>query len=249
MSKVRSIDSPEEFENVKNDNDRFVMFYGAKDCKACTNLKPLYDRIANRYSHKIALGYTDVDECKLSIAKIPLFVAYYKGEEIERILGADGERLKDFIRDTILHNTRYVPKEWDQGTVYPHDEFEEKQTHDRSSSKKKEKKNMMDIINRTEEHNHSKDEKDHKIHKYPKKFKDCNTEKQTNYKNPKLGKHNNHADTILAYMEKSQKRIPMQEIGCNRGCNRVNTDNFSTRMIIKDGEGRILADTTKSNYD
>ena len=98
---AREIRSVDEYNEFINSHKRCIIFYGSEDCHACTAVKGSYNKIAKRYFRRISLGYTDVNTCSLNISLIPLLVAYHKGVEIDRIVGTDKERLKEFIKDTI----------------------------------------------------------------------------------------------------------------------------------------------------
>jgi thioredoxin-like negative regulator of GroEL len=101
MSKVVEITTEEDFVKFVNENKRAVIFYGAVNCHACENIKPLFNSIANKYYKRIAFGYTDVEKAKLNIKFVPLLVSFRSGEEIMRKLGADNEALRDFIKESI----------------------------------------------------------------------------------------------------------------------------------------------------
>ena len=79
-----------------------IVMYTAEGCEACTSIKPLYHRIGRRYGQHIKLGIVDIDELNLDFSKVPVFVAYVKGEEVNNMLGSDPQGLKDFIKNTIL---------------------------------------------------------------------------------------------------------------------------------------------------
>lgn len=100
-SKVIEITNNEQYERFKKSHRRGIIFYGASWCKGCSQLAPLYERIANRYHGRIALAHADVEVCGLDFSKVPVFVAYRKGREINSILGADSERLREFVKGAI----------------------------------------------------------------------------------------------------------------------------------------------------
>ena len=102
MTHVSEILSFDGFVNFIGENKRAIIFYGSPDCEACTELKNIYERIANRYHKRIAFGYTNIKESELKIQYIPMFVSFYKKEEINKIIGADKHRLKNFIKEAIL---------------------------------------------------------------------------------------------------------------------------------------------------
>ena len=58
--------------------------------------------LVNSAGQHIKLGIVDIDELNLDFSKVPVFVAYVKGEEVNNMLGSDPQGLKDFIKNTIL---------------------------------------------------------------------------------------------------------------------------------------------------
>lgn len=100
------ISNVDEFQSFVSENKRKVIFYGAKWCKGCTDVIGLYTRIAHRYHKRIKLAYVDVDASSLTFEKIPVFVGMYGGEEINSIVGADEETLKEFIKSVIIYHPR-----------------------------------------------------------------------------------------------------------------------------------------------
>lgn len=102
MSKVHHIKSYDAYIAFKKKYPRCVIFYGADWCDACKEVKDLYARIAKRYETKIILAYVDIDNPKLNFQRIPVFVFYRRGEEVNSIEGADKEGLKRLIREAIL---------------------------------------------------------------------------------------------------------------------------------------------------
>lgn len=113
-NKVIDINNVRDYDTFKKKYTCGVIFYSASWCEACSELLPLYERIANRYYKYVALGYVDIDKCRLDFNKVPVFVAFYKGEEVNSIEGADSDRLKEFIRSTIKldeHNKELIKQD------------------------------------------------------------------------------------------------------------------------------------------
>jgi len=104
MTKVVEIITEEEYTRFINENKRVIIFYGATNCSACDNIKTLYGKISNKYFKRISFGYTDVEKAHLGIKYVPLLVSFYKGTEFKRKVGADGEALREFIKDVIVSN-------------------------------------------------------------------------------------------------------------------------------------------------
>ena len=101
MSKLIRITNKNEYIDFKKNHPRAVIFYGAEWCEACTEIKPLYIRVANRYYQRVTLGYVDIEECKLDFSVIPIFVSFRNGEQLNSMEGADRKALKEFIKEVI----------------------------------------------------------------------------------------------------------------------------------------------------
>ena len=108
-SKVIEITNGEEYNTFKNAHHRGIIFYGADWCDACTQIHPMYTRIANRYHKHVAMAHADITVCKLDFSRIPVFVSYYKGKELDSIEGADVEGLKQLVKGIIQHEVKRRP--------------------------------------------------------------------------------------------------------------------------------------------
>ena len=102
MSKVVKINNIDDYKAFKNAHSKGIVFYSSESCHACKKIEPLYIRIANRYHDKIAMAYTDIDECKLNFKQIPFFVSLDNGEQRDTLSGSNPEELKQFIREAII---------------------------------------------------------------------------------------------------------------------------------------------------
>jgi thioredoxin-like negative regulator of GroEL len=100
MESVIELTTREEFERFKK-YKRGVIFYGAKWCEGCKKLAPLYERIALKYHKYVKLAHVDIDVAKLDFSSVPVFVAYYKGQQINSLEGATVLELKAFIKAAI----------------------------------------------------------------------------------------------------------------------------------------------------
>lgn len=101
MSKVIKITNLEEYRTFKNSHPNGVIFYSSEKCHACKKIEPLYTRIANRYHKRIAMAYTDIDDCGLNFKELPMFVSFYEGKQLDSITGANPDDLKHLIKANI----------------------------------------------------------------------------------------------------------------------------------------------------
>lgn len=80
-----------------------ILFNTATWCSPCKTVYKLYEELAEEYSDNIKFLKMDVDDFKrdadkLKIKKLPTFIIFYKGEEIERYNSADKERLINTVK-------------------------------------------------------------------------------------------------------------------------------------------------------
>lgn len=105
---VKEIRSFEEYKSFMKHSKKSVIFYSASWCTACTTIKPLYYRIAARYSKYVNFAYCDIDcpGTQLDFSAVPVFVISYKGKEINSLVGSDKEGMKDLIREIITYKDK-----------------------------------------------------------------------------------------------------------------------------------------------
>jgi len=96
MSKVTHIRNKEEIDEFIENNKKVVIFYSATYCPACLEIKPLYSRIANRYSDRVSFSIVDIDEARVKLDTVPVFEGHYRGKSIT-MEGVDTKSLKQFI--------------------------------------------------------------------------------------------------------------------------------------------------------
>ncbi len=103
MSKITYIRSKRESDNFIENERKCIIFYSAKYCPACMEIKPLYERIANRYNNKVSFSIIDIEEAGLRLDTVPIFEGYHKGEGIKQMEGVDTTSLKQFVKAMINH--------------------------------------------------------------------------------------------------------------------------------------------------
>jgi len=100
MSNITYIRNKHE-SNSFIENKKCIIFYSAKYCPACLEIKPLYARIANRYSDRVSFSIIDIEEAGVELNTIPVFEGYHKGKGIKRMEGVDTTSLKQFVKSMI----------------------------------------------------------------------------------------------------------------------------------------------------
>ena len=99
MSKVVHIRNKKEI-NSFIENKKCILFFSAKYCPACLEIKPLYERIANRYGDRVSFSIIDIEEAGIQLDTVPIFEGHYKGKNIT-MEGVDTKSLKQFVRAVI----------------------------------------------------------------------------------------------------------------------------------------------------
>lgn len=84
---------------------RTIVFYGAKYCPACIEMKPLYERIASRYSNRVSFSYVDIEDARIKLDVVPILEGYYNGKGIHKMEGIDTVSLKQFIKMIINYRS------------------------------------------------------------------------------------------------------------------------------------------------
>lgn len=105
-SRVIEITSIDDYDKFKRNHRRGIIFYSAEWCEACKEIMPLYTRIANKYYKRIAMAHADIEVCKLDFSRVPVFVSFRKGTELNNMVGANKDALKDFIKEAIEVDTK-----------------------------------------------------------------------------------------------------------------------------------------------
>lgn len=101
MSNITYIGNKDESDSFIQNNRKCIIFYSAKYCPACLEIKPLFARIANRYGDKISFSIIDIEEAGVELDTVPVFEGYYKGKGKKRMEGVDTTSLKQFIKAMI----------------------------------------------------------------------------------------------------------------------------------------------------
>jgi thiol-disulfide isomerase/thioredoxin len=99
MSNVTYIRNKKEIDDFTK-NKKAIIFYSAKYCPACMEIKPLYNRIANRYKDRVSFSIIDIEEAGVQLDTVPIFEGYYK-EKCITMEGVDTKSLKQFIKAVI----------------------------------------------------------------------------------------------------------------------------------------------------
>ena len=86
---MQAIHSMNEFKEATN-NDMSVFVFSANWCPDCKFIEPFMPELMKKYE-KMEFYYVDRDECldicqELGVMGIPSFVAYAKGEEVDRFV-------------------------------------------------------------------------------------------------------------------------------------------------------------------
>ncbi len=87
-------------------NDRVVMDFYANWCGPCKMIKPIFSQMAGLNRDSIKFCNVNVDTISnkelcmnLNIKAMPTFIAFYRGEEVERIRGANKMKLEQMVKN------------------------------------------------------------------------------------------------------------------------------------------------------
>lgn len=104
MSNITKIANKKDYQNFIKGNEKALIFYTASYCPSCAELKPFYQRLADRYHEYVAFAMADVEECGVQYEVLPAFTSFHNGEVVNREFGDNHNILKRFIRE--LHKTQ-----------------------------------------------------------------------------------------------------------------------------------------------
>lgn len=82
-------------------NNKVIILYSSDDCPSCLEIKPLYNRIAERYKDRITLAIVDTNELGMTFEWLPTFEVYHNGKGVNTMEGVDTKSLKQLVGQTI----------------------------------------------------------------------------------------------------------------------------------------------------
>lgn len=89
-------------------NKPVVVDFWADWCTPCRTVKPILEKLAEKYKNKISFYRIDADTCPnivstYQISSIPTLVIYYQGNSVERLVGVNNiSEYERFINDALV---------------------------------------------------------------------------------------------------------------------------------------------------
>ena len=99
---VIEIQSAEQHQNLVKDSRRLVVFYGADWCTGCDQITKFFVELSAKYHKRLTFAHADIDKAKLDFERVPAFIAFRKGEELNGFEGSDPNSLKILTKEVIL---------------------------------------------------------------------------------------------------------------------------------------------------
>ena len=98
---MRIVNSATEFQSILQQHEKVFVDFFAEWCGPCKEISPILEKQAGGFPN-ITFVKVDVDNNpdssqEAKVTAMPTFVAYYKGKEFERLVGANDTKLLELI--------------------------------------------------------------------------------------------------------------------------------------------------------
>lgn len=98
---MKQINNIEDFNEVVSKNDIVVVDFFTKWCGPCKAVSPFFESLEKEFPH-IKLSKCDCEAAedvafKFKISSIPMFIKFEKGKEVERVSGADKNKILELF--------------------------------------------------------------------------------------------------------------------------------------------------------
>ncbi len=106
--------SDSNFEQLASSEKPLFVDFWAEWCGPCRVMEPVVEKLAGKYSGKIAIGKLNVDEqpslaTKYDVFSIPTFMIFKHGKPVDALIGAVGESMLDkFIQKAVSGQAVYT---------------------------------------------------------------------------------------------------------------------------------------------
>ena len=91
-----SVLDTQSFERMLSENSMVMVDFWAVWCAPCRMVAPILEALAEDYAGKLVIGKISVDDyqdiaSKYEVMSIPTMIIFKDGQEVERIVGAQGK--------------------------------------------------------------------------------------------------------------------------------------------------------------
>lgn len=92
----------QNFDRWINSGKPVLVDFWAEWCMPCRMVEPIFKRLAQKYGSKMIFGRLNVDQNpdiarRYRVYSIPTFILFYRGEVMERMVGAMGEGILEAL--------------------------------------------------------------------------------------------------------------------------------------------------------
>ncbi|MBI2183741.1 MAG: thioredoxin [Thaumarchaeota archaeon] len=90
------------FDQVIGGDKPVIVDFWAEWCGPCRYMHPIFEHLAAKYAGKVVFGRLNVDDGqeiagRYEVYSIPTFIIFKKGAQLDRVIGAVGERGLDSL--------------------------------------------------------------------------------------------------------------------------------------------------------
>ena len=100
---MKQIKNLEEFNEFINKNETVIVDFFTSWCGPCKAISPFFESLEKEFTQiKLAKCNCEIAEdvaMKVEIRSIPVFVKYVNGKEVERVTGADKNKLVSLFNE------------------------------------------------------------------------------------------------------------------------------------------------------
>lgn len=103
MSYITEITDEYQHNSFIDNNPKCVMFFGSRMCGHCQHMKPLVNNLSKQYPN-VKFAHVETTEVPtVHTDAVPVFVIYKYSRPVDKVLGADADKLTSSIQNNLAY--------------------------------------------------------------------------------------------------------------------------------------------------